>query len=399
MKLTDSEKKMLEEMGDWFSSEPRNAVDEGLLASYRDDENERPLVAFSHRALKEVILKIIKDRNIEIDENEQFSISDETVIGDNKSGISVELLKDQEKLKKYVEEKSKGMSLDELESFSFYIKELLEDIHFDYLAKNIAPTIQNLNYLFTESGVSFDEEQDEETVNTVFDNINTSKSNEEKKVSDEQVCNILKMLNTYPEIMTMKTNASIVFDLIKSIKKEKTLEEFKEDKNFYQELEKIMTHDSKRHNYLFHGTQCIEDAESIIKQGLGMMNEGLETTTYSELNIDELLLYSRGFGGEIGRDAIVVIDMPIDEDGKPQKIVEEKSEDQEVSFSPSGLQGLGGKANYVVNSRYIVGYVDKRNKHVIFNPQYYDYERINVDNKNISLGDIRDAVNEQKKEK
>lgn len=107
MKLTDSDKEMLEDLGTWFSSNPEYAVEQGLRASYLDDESERPLIAFSHRIFKEVILRVIKKRNIEVDENEQFLINDETVVEDNKTGISVEQLKDLSSLKNILKKKQK----------------------------------------------------------------------------------------------------------------------------------------------------------------------------------------------------------------------------------------------------------------------------------------------------
>lgn len=138
-----------------------------------------------------------------------------------------------------------------------------------------------------------------------------------------------------------------------------------------------MEHDKERHTYHFHGTQDLESAKTIMSEGLGMMKEKLSTTSYSEFTMDQVILYSRGFGGEIGKDAIIIIDEPTEEDGKKKKIVEPLSKDQKIHFLPSGLQGLNGKPKYVVNPQYIVGYVDKRNKEIIYNPRYYEYDRFN----------------------
>ena len=40
---------------------------------------------------------------------------------------------------------------------------------------------------------------------------------------------------------------------------------------------------------------------------------------------------------------------------------------------------LSEQENKLVDPKYIVGFVDKRNKQVIFNPLYYDYDRLNPD--------------------
>ena len=41
------------------------------------------------------------------------------------------------------------------------------------------------------------------------------------------------------------------------------------------------------------------------------MTRDLSSTSYPEFTMDELLLYQRGGGGEIGSSGIVVIDQPI----------------------------------------------------------------------------------------
>ena len=112
----------------------------------------------------------------------------------------------------------------------------------------------------------------------------------------------------------------------------------------------------------------------IMKEGLGMMRESLSTTAYQEFSMDDVILYSRGFAGEIGSSAIVIIDEPC-KDNRKEKIVRPLGEGEKIHFSSSGLQGLTGEPHYIVDSKYIVGYVDKENKAIIFNPRYYDYNR------------------------
>ena len=159
---------------------------------------------------------------------------------------------------------------------------------------------------------------------------------------------------------------------------EKKLQEFYDDKKFMKELQKIMEHDKNSHTYYFHGTQDLESAEMIMHEGLGMMRSDLESTSYREFSIDNIILYQRGFGGEIGRDAIVIIDEPI-ENEEIKKIVEPILIDKKIHFCPSGLQGLDGEPQYIVNSQYIVGYVDKKNKQIIFNPRYYDFKKFKLE--------------------
>ena len=142
-------------------------------------------------------------------------------------------------------------------------------------------------------------------------------------------------------------------------------------------LDTIMNHDKSTNSYYYHGTQSLDAAESIIRTGLAMSRDDLSSTAIRELNKDEVILYERGLTGEIGRDAIVIIDVPLDELGKEKNIIQNNN-DASINFLPSGLQGLNGKPNYIISPEFIVGYIDKQNKKVIFNPEYYDYARFNV---------------------
>ncbi len=66
-----------------------------------------------------------------------------------------------------------------------------------------------------------------------------------------------------------------------------------------------------------------------------MHQEFLSSTAYTEFAPDELILYSRGLAGEVGRDGIVVF-----EGKRGENIVEELEDKSSVNFSLSGLQGL-----------------------------------------------------------
>ncbi len=186
----------------------------------------------------------------------------------------------------------------------------------------------------------------------------------------------------YQFICNIKDLASINEKLIKNIKKtfeknqEIKLEEFKLDAEFYDELLKIMEHDKHKEMYWYHGTQDVESAHSIIEQGLVMARDDLTTTAYSEFAPDQLLLYSRGLGGEIGSDAIVIFKQPIDENGKYIDII--KKNTKKLKVVQSGLGGFQDKLNYIIPSEYMVGIVNKRDHKII-----YAHEL--VDNKNISF--------------
>lgn len=198
-------------------------------------------------------------------------------------------------------------------------------------------------------------------------NNNPNDGQEKYDISDENIIKYLKFINSLPHIIELKNNGTRIVGKLHELAREKKLAEFHADKDFMADFVKIMEHDKDKHIYYFHGTQCLEDAYSITKQGLGITRKEITSTAYSEFSIDDVILYERGFGGEIGHDAIVLIDVPLNENGEPKDIIERTPPHYRISFNPSGLQGLNGKANYLIRPEHIVGFVDKRNKKIIFN--------------------------------
>ena len=161
-----------------------------------------------------------------------------------------------------------------------------------------------------------------------------------------------------------------IFDQIRKMR----LQEFMDNPEFMKDLKRIMNHNRSEHIFHYHGTQdgdIMEIAEKIINEGL-LMTRDLSSTSNPEFDIEDFLLYKRGFGGEIGKNAIVIIDQPII-DGNPMDITEELTGDEGYTFVSSGLQGLDNKPNYIIRPEYIVGYVNKLDKKVVFNPLYYRY--------------------------
>ena len=181
------------------------------------------------------------------------------------------------------------------------------------------------------------------------------------------------MLELFPRIGEIKQNLQLEMHKLFELIKQRTLEDFKSNPIFVSDLEVIMEHSKEESQYHYHGTQDLESAAQILKQGL-LMTRDLASTSYSEFTMDELLLYERGFGGEIGSSGIVIIDQPI-VDGKRTEIVEELKVNHGYSFVPSGLQGPNNKPENIVQAQYIVGYVDKINRKVVLNPLYYDYQK------------------------
>lgn len=363
--------------------------------------------------MKKVIIEELRDNNIEIDSNIKFNIDEILNNEFNKEEIElpnfdVTYIKNFDTLNSYfrnligstttseeIEEYKLELSMLNLRSFlSSYVPEILENMDNQYYRcveedntfddeKTESVDYNGIFSAFDEEDTSKTEENnlnndefdsiDEDDFSSFdeFPKLEISDSNKEgkKEIEDEKLIEFLKFINASPELINCRINYEKESQILQLEYQKKKLEEFYSNEEFMKDFSKIMEHDSN-HRYWFHGTQCLEDAYSILEQGLGLMQEDISSTAYCEFTMDEVILYSRGFGGEIGRDAIVIIDMPVI-NNKNQNIIEKINSDSNINFAPSGLQGLDGKANYIIDKKYIVGIVDKQNKKIIFNPKYY----------------------------
>ena len=318
--------------------------------------------------------------------------------------------KNPQKFELYFDELTEGKSADDVEMIMFYFENTHDGIR-EYFAKyipEIISLVRELDYeLSYEEENSLDDfslenvEKSETVDSTDFDfppvddddwgvidenwnlvddeTLNNGIVIEEKEeiITEENLRKYLKFINSAFELSEYHELGIKMRNYLYNLVNKKRLEEFYSNPEFCKDYDLIMSHDKKKNIYYFHGTQCLEDAGSIIEQGLGMMRSELSSTAYREFTKDELILYSRGFGGEIGREAVVILDAPI-VDGKEINIVEKNDFQTELNFSPSGLQGLDGKSNYIVKPENIVGYVDKLNKKVVFNPKYRNYKAITM---------------------
>lgn len=215
----------------------------------------------------------------------------------------------------------------------------------------------------------------EETFESKDEQDKTNTNEPTVELNEKTLTECIKFINCVTELMKYNIIGKHIVEKLHELSNQKKLEEFYSNETFSVNFDKLMEHDKTKDSYYFHGTQCLEDAETIANEGLGMMRSDLTTTAYKEFSKDEVILYERGWGGEIGRHAIVIIDVPKDVDGSEINIVMPLTDASNINFNPSGLQGLNGKANYIVPSENIVGYVDKLNKKIIFNPRYKNYDQ------------------------
>lgn len=428
IELTEQEKELFKEHDEELRESASYHVEDGLIASYSSND-ERVQIIYGY--IKRILLEVAKKRGLNINGDESFDMDallNEIIdIPEELKDFNPIYFKSEEQLQNYVNGKTESMTSEEIESFLVYFSGFngiggLTDSFREYMTGYIPMLAERIDQLEFESredeqeaddwkfgdsddvGEPIKEYSDGEeewadwegwedaegdfefqvSSGQVFSQVNE----EDMKVTDEQLCEYIKYINSFPKLNEYNTNGRRVGKKLIELAKQRKLEEFYSDKSFAKEFKKIMTHDTKKHTYHFHGTQDLESAESIIQEGLGMMRESLSTTSYTELTMDEVILYSRGFDGAIGRDAIVIIDEPIEEGGKRKSIVDPLPKGKNIHFVPSGLQGLNGKPKFIVNSQYIVGYVDKKNKKIVFNVRYYDYDRFGLESDNERPKDV-----------
>ena len=140
---------------------------------------------------------------------------------------------------------------------------------------------------------------------------------------------------------------------------------------FIEDLKKLIEHNPEEEIYRYHATGSIYDANNILEEGFYTYSKDLDSTSFREFDIEQILTYSYGNGTQNFGDYIIVISEPKDDD---IDIVSKMSEEelQNVSIVPRRNAIIGNKPNYKVDKKYIVGFIDKEHEKVIFNPEYHN---------------------------
>ena len=428
MELTNEEKQLFKvDKKETFDT---NYIEEYLLNIYNIDNNEEQThnLNVTLDLIKRMIIEISNKNEFGITGNESYDtdnlineIIDEKEVSYNELLVNFDpkLYKDSDKLNKYFYELTKDKTFKELKSItqsfngmndnfrayfaSHFTKlvDLARELYYktsekeDYEVINIVDDNNNTNNEMIESETTnkannelsddffkFDEwASDDSWMNEIIEE-NTKKNKEETIINKETLTEYTKFINAIDPIIEYRKLGYSIIRKLRKLTNQTKLKEFYSNEKFMKMFNIIMEHDRTKCSYYFHGTQCVEDAESILNTGLGMARESLESTAYKELTKDEAILYERGLGGEIGRDAIVIINVPKNSNGEELNVVTKLDNPDSIPFVQSGLQGLNSKPNYIVLPENIVGYINKHDKKIVFNPKYYNYE--NIDNNQLS---------------
>ena len=304
------------------------------------------------------------------------------------SMLDVSLLLDLEKIKNYVFSNANDMQMEEIYKLEEYLKDIFDTIGFklrDIINKKhiVSVAFKGLEEIKKETifennnaGEVLNENDEWEfEVNNDWgkysadellddDLLSTYHHEELLPATDDDIKEIMEFLLILPQITKMYDNIKKVREELADYKNQRELKEYMKDTEFISNLEKLMQHDSGLEEYRYHGTQSLVDGQSILEKGLLMASSDLDKTSYSEISIDQLLLYKRGINGEIGKDCMVIFSIP-----KGKNVVEPINSG-DYSFAQSGLGGFDYGPKFMVPSEYIVGYVDKANHIIIKNPNY-----------------------------
>ena len=144
-----------------------------------------------------------------------------------------------------------------------------------------------------------------------------------------------------------------------------SFDNFYKNPDFINELNSIVNHEAG-HTFLYHATTDIDSANRILNEGLYAYSENLSSTTCPELDVNQILSYGYGNGVNMYDRFVVVIDAP---DG--EEIIRKMSpeEREKANIFPRRM-AVCDKPDYVIDSKYVVGYVDKLKMKVIYNPSY-----------------------------
>lgn len=384
MELTEKEKEIFRIHDEDLIKDASYHVEDGLLeAFFTNDENDETMLV-SYNYIKRLILELINKKKYNIDPNIRPNIDKllKTIIDVDEDLIGFDplLYKDPQRINEYFRILTNDIDAEQLEiivsafhrtndSFRLYFTKYISRITDD------ARRIDNeINYIEKEKvKIDISNEEYDEWDDIVWDdgdNIPVQVEEQEKNEIDEETLQeYLSFINVIQELVKYRILGSEILQKLVVLKNKKRIEGFFNDEELVNDFNMIMEHDKDKSTYFFHGTQSLDAAQTILEQGLGMMREDITTTAYREMTKEEIINYSRGFDGLIGRDAVVIIDVP-----KGVNVVQKRDKSIKIDFVPSGLQGYG-EAEYIIPNKYIVGYIDKLNKRIVLNPNYIEYEK------------------------
>ena len=183
------------------------------------------------------------------------------------------------------------------------------------------------------------------------------KEEPKRQLSDKELIDTIKFINTINELVNYRSNSlDATYALVNKIKETK-LKSYYKDPEFINEVSNIMDHDVINHIYYYF---LVSSPENILEDGLRMFNGNINYDTKCELSVNDALLYDKDVTS-LTKNSIAIVDLPKGENGYPMNIITKGEKDEIL--------------DNVIDPKFIVGYIDKENKGVIYNKNYYDYKK------------------------
>ena len=250
-----------------------------------------------------------------------------------------------------------------IESIDNYYKKHILDEEKD---KDLTYEVRNLQYLKSDFTMAYPGEfltQSENLISALEDN---NYPNRETILK-----NYLEFFISKDLAFSIQNHLSELAENASDLEMHQNKERLNSNAVFIEDLEKLIEHNPEEEIYRYHATGSIYDAKNILEEGFYTYSKDLDSTSFREFDIEQILTYSYGNGTQNGGDYIIVISEPKDDDiDIVSKISEEELKN--VSIVPRRNAIIGNKPSYKVDKKYIVGFIDKEHEKVIFNPEYHN---------------------------
>ena len=326
-------------------------------------EIEEKRIELARTLIVRMLETILSARGL-VDDSEQYNISDiyldpfDDEEGRTEFFNEFNLFGDREALMRAIIEKTEGLTPEETKFFLTKYNDYEGEI--EYFMSGFFNELDSVVNMANLTEAGFEDLYDGQ------DSFSFGSSADSDKVND-----FLKFFRYLPQLRVERKNSIWMGKYLQELIIKKTLDMYRSNSEFMEAFNQMMDHDKRKFLYYYHGTQSVQDAENILKQGLGVGGDSITSTAYSEsrMSPEQLLCYERGLGSNIGSSAVVVIAVPKGPKGEEQQILEPIG-DRKINAKFSDLQELYREFHYYIRPEYIVGFVDKENQKVIFNPSF-----------------------------
>ena len=223
-----------------------------------------------------------------------------------------------------------------------------------------------------ESKFSYDKSYLTEYTSSFFDLSNKAiiALKNSKKEDTELLKKYTEFLISLPSYCQLLLEMEKCSELASEKKQSIKTERLNANQEFIQNINELIDHDPEQEIYHYHLAAGKYEANRILEEGLYTYSDRISSFEYPELSLDDILKHKYGNDFSSLEDYIIVFAEPKNEI-ITRKLTEE--ERKEVKIVPRRPGLVSEKPTYVVDQKYIVGYIDKVNCQVVTNKKFYNY--------------------------